>query len=272
MISVLVLTKDEQVNIEGCLASVAFSDDVLVFDSFSADQTCALAKAAGARVMQRVFDDYGSQRQAALETGGFKHDWLLVLDADERVDEELKRELLSVAAQGGQGMAGFRMRRKDHFMGKWIPRATLYPTWHLRFFKLAGARYEARTVHEHPVLNGPVGQLRGHLLHYSFNKGLVEWLQKHKRYAELEGREALAMLQQKIDWKGLISVDAGRRRRALKGLSYRLPARGFVRLVYMLFVRLAVLDGWSGVRYSWMISRYEAWVARAISKVKPDAI
>ena len=135
-ISVLVLTFNEEANLPGCLDSVSFSDDVVVFDSHSSDRTVEVAAARGARVLTRGFDDYGSQRQAALEMGPFKHPWLLVLDADERVDPLLARECAAVAKGDDGGHAGFRMRRKDHFIdGHWIPRSTLYPTWHLRLLQ-----------------------------------------------------------------------------------------------------------------------------------------
>ena len=260
MISVLILTYNEEVNIADCLKSVSFSDDILVFDSNSTDKTQELARKAGARVLTRAFDDYGSQRQAALEQGNFKHPWLLVLDADERVDAELAEGLKRVADETNISFTGFRIRRKDHFRGRWIPRSTLYPTWFLHFFRHEKARYEPRAVHEHPIVEGPVGDLKGHLLHYSFNKGLEEWLEKHRRYAKLEAQEGLAMLQQPVDWKGLASRDPGRRRRALKGLSYRLPFRGPARFLYMMLVRLAFLDGWAGIRYCFLISRYEGWI------------
>ena len=261
MISVLVLTFNEEANLPGCLDSVSFSDDVVVFDSHSSDGTVEVATFRGARVITRSFDDYGSQRQAALEMGNFRHPWLLVLDADERVDSVLAEECAAVAMGRDGGHAGFRIRRKDHFIdGNWIPRSTLYPTWHLRFFKVAGASYERRAVHEHPVVQGTIGRLKGHLLHYSFNKGMEEWREKHIRYAKLEAAEALAMTTQAIDWPGILHSDPARRRRALKALSYRVPLRGPARFAYMMAVRLAFLDGWSGIRYSWMISRYESWI------------
>ena len=102
--------------------------------------------------------------------------------------------------------------------------------------------------------------LKGHLLHYSFNKGIQEWREKHIRYAKLEAAEALAMSTRAMDWPGILDKDPARRRRALKALSYRIPFRGPARFAYMMAVRLAFLDGWSGIRYSLMISRYEGWI------------
>ncbi len=260
MISILILTFNEEKNIKDCLDSVSWSKDVLVFDSYSEDSTLQIAKKSGARVIQRRFDNYGSQRQAALEKGKFKYPWILVLDADERVDEELAVELKAIAYDKSVLHDGFRIRRMDHFLGHWIPRSTLYPTWHLRFFKGIGARYEKRTVHEHPVLTGSIGELKGHLHHFSFNKGLDEWLAKHKKYAKLEAAEGLALARQPIDWVDFFSPDPGRRRRSLKAFSYRWPCRGVFRFLYMMMVRMAFLDGPAGIRYSWMISRYESWV------------
>src|SRR5579859_7614792 len=96
-VSVLVLTFNEEVNISDCLDSVSWSDDVLVFDSGSTDKTVEIARSKGARVQFRAFDDYGSQRQAALEMGNFKNSWILVLDADERVEGALGLELMAIA-------------------------------------------------------------------------------------------------------------------------------------------------------------------------------
>jgi len=270
MISILILTSNEEINLRTCVESVAFSDDILVFDSGSIDGTLDIAKEKGARVLTRPFDDYGSQRQAALEKGNFKHPWLLVLDADERVDAELAEELKAIASDPSNPNTGYRIRRKDHFLGRWIPHSTLYPTWHLRFFRRSATRYEPRTVHEHPVVDGSVAQLKGHLLHYSFNKGLDEWMEKHRRYAKLESKEAVQMLAQPLDWAGLMNSDPSRRRRALKTLSYRLPFRGISRFLYMMFIRLAFLDGMAGLRYSLLISRYESWVQKEMKNL-PNA-
>lgn len=260
---------NEQAGLEKCLESVRFSDDILVFDSGSTDGTMEIARAAGARVMTRTFDDYGLQRQAALESGDFKRPWLLVLDADERVDEELARELKEIAIGRDTGHSGFRIRRKDHYVdGHWIPRSTLYPTWHLRFFRHATARYEARKVHEHPVLNGTTGTVQGHLLHYSFGKGMGDWIEKHRRYAKMEAVEGLAMRKQAIAWKALFESDPAARRWALKAASYHLPFRAAVRFAYMMLIQLSFLDGLSGIAYSLHISRYEGWIQEEMKRLQ----
>jgi glycosyltransferase involved in cell wall biosynthesis len=256
VISVLVLTFNEEVNIGACLASVSWSDDVVVFDSFSTDRTVELARAAGARVVQHAFDDYGKQRERALRCG-LKHSWVLVLDADERVEPGLAEEMRSVVG-ANPGHAAYRMLRRDYFFGKWIKHATLYPSWFVRLLRHERARYEDRSVHEYPTVDGSVGELRGHLAHYSFNKGLGEWVAKHNRYAEHEAREALVSLAAgRVDWGGLLAGDPVRRRRALKGLSYRLPFRPTLRFWYMYVLRGAWLDGWAGLTYCRLLRFYE---------------
>jgi glycosyltransferase involved in cell wall biosynthesis len=261
MISVLILTFNEELSLKKCLESVRFSDDILVFDSGSSDRTVEIAQSAGARVLTRTFDDYGSQRQAALECGRFEHPWLLVLDADERVDAELTKEISEVVDGKNSGHSGFGIRRKDHYVnGRWIPRSTLYPTWHLRFFRHSLARYEPRKVHERLLLEGSIGELQGHLLHYSFTKGMDDWLQKHRRYAKMEAMEGLALSKQPVDLKGLLHWDSAIRRRALKAASYHLPGRAAFRFAYMMLIRLSFLDGLSGIDYSLLISRYEGWI------------
>lgn len=262
MISVVILTKNEEVNLPECLRSVAWSDDVVVFDSFSSDATPEIARSYGARVVQHEFVDYGSQREAARQAG-YKHPWVLAVDADERPDPELVAELQAIARREGDGHAAFRVRRKDHFMGRWIKHCTLYPSWFLRFYRPERIVYEPRAVHEYPTVDGAVGALTGHLLHFSFNKGLEDWLQKHVRYARLEAAENLRSLAAErdcVDLAGLASPDPVRRRRALKELSFRLPFRSGLRFIYMYLLRGGFLDGTPGYRYCRMLSMYESMI------------
>jgi glycosyltransferase involved in cell wall biosynthesis len=251
------LTFNEERNLPLCLKSVTWTDDVVVFDSFSTDRTLDIARAAGVRILQRRFDDYGSQREAARVEGEFKYPWLLVLDADEEPDAELVAELQAIAGAEGSHDA-YRMRRKDYFLGKWIKHCT-YPIWYVRFFRHEHARYEPRSVHEYPSVSGTVGELNGHLIHHSFNKGLADWWAKHIRYAQFEAQESLKTLRAgQVDWAGLFSFrDPVRHRRALKSLSMRLPFRPLLRFLYMYVLRLGLLDGGAGLTYCRLLAMYE---------------
>ncbi len=131
MISVLVLTLSEEVNIADCLDSVAWADDVLVPDSGSEDRTVEIARSKGARVLYRDFDDFASQRNYGLEEGELRHDWVLHLDADERVTPAL-REALRDRAECGEHRA-YRVPSKLMFQGQWLKHAGMYPTYQVRF-------------------------------------------------------------------------------------------------------------------------------------------
>jgi glycosyltransferase involved in cell wall biosynthesis len=236
--SILILTKNEAHNIVSCIESVCFSDDVLVFDSFSDDNTVELAHKAGARVIRHRFENYGAQREAARVLGNYKYDWVLALDADERVDSVLATELRKTLLETPESVSAYRLRRKDYFRGKWIKHATLYPSWHLRVYRHQRISYPVRGVHEYPDVHGTVGKLCGHLLHDNFSHGLPQWWRRHIRYAELEAAEIVGTQNNDLpSFRDLIQRDPVRRRRALKALSYQMPFRPELRYVYMMLLR-----------------------------------
>jgi len=258
MISILILTLNEEVNLPRCLDSVKWSDDVVIFDSYSTDRTVEIAKASGARVIQNRFLNYGSQREAARTAVTYKHPWVLAIDADETPDTELVAEVTALCRDEGCPHVAFRMRRKDHFMGRWIKHSTLYPSWFVRLYRPDRISYASRAVHEYPTINGSTGAIKGHLLHYSFNKGLSDWIEKHTRYAQLEAKENLrALSASSFNWHEVASRDPVVRRKALKELSFRLPYRPTLRFLYMYAFRLGVLDGVPGYRYCSLLAIYE---------------
>lgn len=261
-VSVLILTKDEEGNIAQCLDALSFSNDVLVLDSFSKDRTIEIARGyPNVRVMQREFDTEYLQRNHGLHQGQYRNPWVYVCDADERVPEDLREELLAVARDAACPHVAFRLRYKNIFMGKWIRHASNYPVWLIRLVQPGRVRYEVRETNVHPIIDGTVGELHGHFIHYSFNAGLRRWFQKHNFYSDREALEAVRVRQ-----KGLASLSTMRhpdpiiRRRAIKNLSFFLKGRAFLRFVLDYVFRGGFLDGVAGFRYCAMIAMYEYWI------------
>lgn len=261
--SVLVLTKNEEVNIEQCLATLTFSDDIVVLDSYSTDRTCELAaKFPNVRIVQRKFDTWSRHSNWALDNIAFKHPWVYYSDADERVPEDLREELKRRSNEPESETVAYRLKYKNMFLGRWIRRGGLYPVWIIRLFRPSKIRYEDREVNAHPVVKGVLGDLEHDFIHFSFNKGLHPWFTKHNSYSDMEAKEAVRVIQGSM-WsklKGLVSREPGVKRRSLKDLSFFIPFRAFARFFYMYFVRGAVLDGRAGFHYACMISMYEYWI------------
>jgi len=268
MISILVLTLNEEQNLPACLRSVAWSDDIVVLDSFSTDATCAIAEAAGARVIQRRLDDWASHQNWAVANIAFRHPWVYYTDADEVVTEELRDELIKIASDPTPVSVAYRVRFKNQFMGRWIRRSSLYPTWVLRFFQPSKVRWE-RLVNPVAIVDGPEGRLQEHFLHYSFNKGLAAWFEKHNKYSTQEAAEAIKSVEAgSLRWADILSADHVRRRRALKELSWRMPLRPLLRFLYMYFLRLGFLDGWAGFTYCRLIAIYEYMIDLKIKELR----
>lgn len=255
MISILILTLNEEANIPACLASVAWCDDVVVLDSFSTDRTVELASAQGARVVQRKFDNWAAHQNWAVANIEFKHRWVFYLDADERMTPELAEEIQAIASNPDESRRGFYCGRTNFFMGRAITHC-YPPVPILRFFQPGSIRYE-RLVNPIAILDGPSGNLQHRFLHYNFSKGLTEWVDKHNKYSlaeALEGRKALAQTGPDVS---LWSRDRALRRVALKNLALRLPCRPFLKFGYLYFLKLGILDGRAGLTYCVLQSIYE---------------
>lgn len=268
MISILILTRNEERNIRACIESVRWSDDIVVLDSFSSDRTIEIARALGARVVQRRFDDWATHQNWALRSIEFRHKWIYYSDADEIVPPALADELRAIATDPKTAQVAYRLRYKNYFAGRWIKHCGIYPVWVLRFFKPAHVRWE-RLVNPTPVVDGPEGRLREHFLHFSFRKGLRPWWRKHLQYAELEARETIASLARGgFDFRELLTRDPVRRRRALKELSFRAPCRPLLRFLYMYVWRLGFLDGRPGLAYCRLLARYEQAIVDRVKALR----
>jgi glycosyltransferase involved in cell wall biosynthesis len=256
-ISILILTRNEERDLPGALESVAWSDDIHVFDSFSTDRTLEIARAAGAQVHQRAFDDYASHRNAALATVPFRHAWVFLLDADERPTAGLSREMQQLVLGAPAEVMGFRVRRRDFLFGTWLKHAQISP-FYIRLVRPERSRY-TRAINEVLEVEGRVEDLENPLDHYPFSKGIAHWVAKHNLYSSMEA-ELIYKQQglQRPSWKtALRDPDFHTRRLHQKAIFYQLPARPLIKWVYMMFVRGAVLDGVAGLTYATLQSFYE---------------
>ena len=234
-LSVTVITLNEAAHITDCLASVAWADEVLVVDSGSTDGTPDLARAAGARVVVRDWPGYANQKNFA--AGEAAHDWILSVDADERVTPELAAEIQALLASGAPpAKAGYRIPRVTWHLGRWIWHTDWYPDYQLRLYDRRRAQWKAKRVHESvEVSSGSHGYLSADLQHYAY-RDEAHHRETVERYTTLAAEEMHA---------------AGRRAGPLSLTLH--PAAAFVRN-YVL--RAGFLDGRAGLVISLANARY----------------
>ncbi len=266
-VSVIILTLNEENNLPVCLESLAWCDDIVVFDSYSSDNTVEIAKQAGARVVQRRFDNWSAHQNWAVENIDFRHPWVWYVDADEVTPPELAEELRETTSDDSRPEAAFLVRRKNIFMGRELKHGGLENVWIARLWKPNAIRWQ-RSVNPVPSIDGDVGHLQNRLVHNFFSKGFDGWFERHNRYSNAEAEETLKGRQEKLDWRGLLSRDAVRRRLALKELSYRLPGRPWLKFFYMYLLRLGFLDGRPGLTYCALQSVYEYMICLKVKELR----
>ena len=184
-VTAVILTYNEENHIQACIESAQFADSIIVFDSYSLDATVELAKAAGVEVIQHPFDNYMQQRNAALDAVRGRTDYVIFIDADERVTPELAEEVRTVIETQPQ-IAGWQIPRHNIIFGKLTRGGGWYPDYQTRLLKVDAARYDpSRKVHEIVLLDGPLGTLRSHLTHYNYDSP-AQFAAKQRKYTAYE--------------------------------------------------------------------------------------
>jgi glycosyltransferase involved in cell wall biosynthesis len=256
MISVLILTYNEELDLPGCLDSIAWCDDIHVLDSNSTDATRSIAAARGAHVTVRPFDNYAAQRNAGMQLP-FKYPWVFVLDADERPTPTLSAEMPLAVASAASTVSAFRLRRRDFLWGTWLKHAQLTP-FYIRLLRVGHARY-TRDVNEIAEIGGDILSLNAPLDHLAFSKGISHWITKHNTYATFEATllaDGIATQNASLH-QALFASDFHARRVAQKAIFYKLPLRPLIKWTYMMLIRGAILDGRAGITYATLQSFYE---------------
>ena len=183
-LTAIVLTYNETEHIKECLDSLAFADECVIFDSYSTDNTVDLARSARARVIQHPFENFAAQRNAALDAVAATTDWVLFVDADERVTPELAEEIRQAIMQAQ--VVGYQIPRHNYIFGKLTRGAGWYPDYQTRLLKVGKARYE-NPVHEIVELDGERGTLKHHFIHHNY-KDLEHFLQKQRKYVQYDAK------------------------------------------------------------------------------------
>ena len=257
MISILILTKNEEKDLPGCLESVSWSDDIHVYDSLSDDNTVEIATSYGAKVTKRAFDNWASHQDWGLKNIQFKYDWVFYIDADERMTPELKKNIITAVKSPGDKIA-FRVQRRDFFLGRWLNHVQV-SQFYIRLFKPERIHYE-RLVNPVTIPDGPVTEVAGYLNHYPFSKGISHWFDRHNSYSTLEAKQICENRKNNSKfsiYKAFSATDFNERRFHQKELFYKLPARPLTKFLLLYFLKRGFLDGKAGFTYSLLQSIYE---------------
>jgi glycosyltransferase involved in cell wall biosynthesis len=262
-VSVVVLTRDEEVNIARCLASVAWADQVVVVDSGSADDTVPIARSLGAYVVEQPWLGFSGQREFVLRLPLLWHDWVYFVDADEWVSPQLACEI-SVRLRA-PACTAFSHRLRLVFQGTWIRHCGWYPgSWVVRLVDRRYTKFDGSLVGERVRVDGHVRRLINDIVDED-HKGLAAWLHKHVRYAELEARNRgrpASLLERLRRVRSRDYSDTRPLTRAiLKDIIFpSVPAKPVALFVYMYLVRMGLLDGHAGLRFCFFHAWYEATV------------
>lgn len=236
-LTAIILTYNEQKHIQACIQSLSFADAVVVFDSFSTDQTTQLATELGVSIIQNRFVNYAQQRNDALQVMQGKTDWVMFVDADERVTPELAQEIREVIQQAGK-VDGYRIPRWNRILGHQMKATGWYPDYQTRLLKVGASHYDPSVaVHEVVILAGELGTLTHHLLHFNYDT-LAQFHAKQQRYSIYEAEILFAQGIKPKVWSAITMPIHHFRWRFITLQGYR--------------------DGWMGAYLSALMGWYEA--------------
>ena len=268
-VSVLIPVKNEENNLAACLQSVSWADECVVVDSGSTDRTKEIAAEYGAQFVPFAYQPGSPKKKNwALENYKFKNDWVLILDADERITEALAVEIAEVLKNPQHN--GYYLNRRFFFLDRWIRHAGYFPSWNLRLFRLGNARYEFmpdfssqtgdNEVHEHMILDGDAGKLTSPMDHFAY-PDVFTFLEKHNRYSSWEA--TCNQSEQEFADKSTAGFIITAKRFAKKA-ARKIPFPHWARFFYHYVLRACFLDGLAGYFFCHLLAEYEfqIWVKR----------
>ena len=256
-LSILILTKDEEENLPICLESLKeLNADIFIVDSSSTDRTIDIARRFGCKVYEHAFENHAKQVNWALGNLPIKTPWIMRLDADERLTSELVAELKAVLPQTPDSIAGYQVKRRVFFMGRWIKHGGYYPTWLLRIWRTGAGTCEQRWMDEHIVLSkGGIANFQNDIVDEN-HKGLGFWIDKHNGYSDREVQDILSARSK--EHQGLLGTSQfsqAKQRRWVKNKLYgRFPLflRAFIYWLLRYTVGLGFLDGIEGLIFHFL--------------------
>lgn len=257
-LSVVILTKDEEINLPQCLDSLYWCDDILVVDSGSTDNTVAIARGKKVPCIYHPFVSFAQQRNWAIDYCQCKYEWILFLDADERSTPAFEKDISAALSSAGDSNAGYYCCPKTMFNGRWLKRADSFPKWQFRILRLGRARFiDYGHGQKEGCIKGELGYIQGPYIHYPFHKGWDCWRLRHKRYIE---EEAKMKVQEKINLRDLFSQHSSMRNKALKLLVSILPGWPLFRFLYDYVFKMGFLEGYPAFLYCANIAWYEFFI------------
>lgn len=227
LLSVVIITKNEEKFIEDAIISAEFADEVLLLDCGSTDNTCKIAKERGARVETQKWLGFGPQKNCAVDLAN--NDWVFVLDADERIPYKLSTEIM--VQLNKPSFDGYYVARLNNFFGKDIKTCGLYPDYSIRLFNRKKGRFNDVPIHERVEIYGPTSKLKNHMIHLAY-RSVDEFIAKQKNYSKLSRKK----------------------KNTLKAFTY--PCWTFIKLY---IIKLGLFDGWHGYTISKIYSKYTFW-------------
>ncbi|MFL5744435.1 MAG: glycosyltransferase family 2 protein [Niastella sp.] len=266
MISVVILTMNEERDLSACLQALDWCNDVHVLDSGSKDKTGVIALQLGANLLIHPFESFGRQRNYALDNIPFVNEWVLFIDADEIVTIPFREAIVEAVKKAGNDVAGFYCCWKMMLEGRWLKHCDNFPKWQFRLLKREMARFtDFGHGQKEKLLHGHIEYIKEPYLHYGFSKGWSHWVERHNRYS---GQEAIARLNNRPPFRKIFSAHGSIRNPALKSWLGRLPGWPLIRFCFAYFVNLGFTEGMPGFIYCANIAWYEFLIKVKTREIK----
>jgi glycosyltransferase involved in cell wall biosynthesis len=266
MISIVLLTKNEELDLPTCLRAIEWCDDIHVLDSGSVDRTTQIALDNGAKLLTNGFKSFGKQRNFALDNIETRHDWILFLDADEVVTDQFKNAMINAVNNADEETAGFYCCWKMILEEKWLKHCDNFPKWQFRLLRKGRARFrDFGHGQKEDEVNGLIGYIKEPYLHYGFSKGWSHWIERHNRYSS---QEATSRLSNRPPIRNVLNKHSSIRNVALKSWLSSVPGWPLFRFFHAYFLNRGFLEGIPGLIYCTNMAYYEFLIQIKIREIK----